>query len=72
MSANTSFDWSALLKVAVQQGGMKPSEFWCLTPAELSLCLGLDQVAPPLNRARLMELDRLYSTNSGEKKDVDL
>ncbi|GFE66704.1 phage tail assembly chaperone [Litoreibacter roseus] len=56
------FDWPALLKVAVQDAGLKPWEFWRLTPAELVLFLGLDAVEKPLNRARLAELERLYST----------
>ncbi len=63
MSAQRGFDWPALLKLGVQGGGLKPQEFWALTPAEVTLLLGLDAVEKPLNRARLEELDRLYTSN---------
>jgi uncharacterized phage protein (TIGR02216 family) len=60
------FDWPALLKLALQ-GGLRPAEFWALTPRELVLTLGLDEVAQPLNRARLLELERLYDGPAGEE-----
>lgn len=63
----TGFDWGGLLRIGVTVGGLKPHEFWALTPSELALILGLEAVEKPLNRARLEELDRLYGTFSGEK-----
>ena len=59
----SGFDWSALLRVGAA-GGLKPAEFWSLTPAELVLVLGLEAVEKPLNRARLEELERMYWTES--------
>lgn len=59
------FDWAALLKAGVQGAGLRPHELWALTPYELSLVLGTDAVQAPLNRARLMEMDALYSAAGG-------
>ena len=36
--------------------GLRPCEFWALTPAELRLMLGADNAARPMGRARLEEL----------------
>jgi uncharacterized phage protein (TIGR02216 family) len=46
-------------------GGLKPAEFWALTPAELILVLGLEAVEKPLNRARLVELEQMYCDMKG-------
>ncbi|WP_298292057.1 phage tail assembly chaperone [uncultured Litoreibacter sp.] len=54
------FDWAALLKAGVQGAGLRPAQFWALTPYELSVMLGVDGAEAPLTRARLMELDALY------------
>jgi len=36
--------------------GLKPCEFWALTPAELQLMLGSGGAEKPMGRARLTEL----------------
>jgi len=48
-------DWASLLRVGVQGLGLKPSEFWRLTPAELRLMLGETSPAA-MGRARLDEM----------------
>jgi uncharacterized phage protein (TIGR02216 family) len=40
--------------------GLRPEEFWKLTPAELALMLGDPAGAVPLGRARLDELRRAF------------
>ena len=40
--------------------GLKPAEFWKLSPAELMLMLGRDGGDAPLNRNRLDELTRAF------------
>ncbi|MBP1805507.1 phage tail assembly chaperone [Rubellimicrobium aerolatum] len=50
------FDWPALLRAGLQTLGLKPAEFWSLTPAELALLLGLDRRAPVMDRARFLAL----------------
>ena len=52
------FDWPSLLRAGLHGLGLKPSEFWELTPAELGLMLGLDAAVSPLGRTRLNELIR--------------
>ncbi|MBU2960139.1 phage tail assembly chaperone [Citreicella sp. C3M06] len=50
------FDWGILLRAGVRGLGLKPREFWDLTPVELRLMLGEDNGAAPMGRARLDEL----------------
>ena len=52
-------DWPGLLRAGLLWLGLKPSEFWALTPAELALMLGQGG-APPVTRARLDELLSAY------------
>ena len=49
------FDWPGLLRAGALVG-LRPSEFWQLTPAELRLVLGKDAGEAPLSRSRLEEL----------------
>lgn len=50
------FDWSVLMRAGMRGLGLKPWEFWDLTPAELRLMLGEESGATPMGRARLDEL----------------
>ncbi|WP_370050169.1 MULTISPECIES: rcc01693 family protein [Salipiger] len=50
------FDWPALMRAGLRGLGLRPGEFWALTPAELRLMLGADSAARPMGRARLEEL----------------
>ena len=50
------FDWPQLMRAGMRGLGLKPSEFWALTPAELRLMLGEEAGGRPLRRARLDEL----------------
>ncbi|MAM61061.1 rcc01693 family protein [Maritimibacter sp. UBA3975] len=52
----SGFDWPGLLRLGMRALGLKPQEFWALTPAELTLMLGRDGAAVTLDRARLEEL----------------
>ncbi|MDA8585739.1 phage tail assembly chaperone [Rhodobacteraceae bacterium] len=49
------FDWVALMRSGAELG-LRPREFWALTPAELAFLLGEGGGATPLSRARLEEL----------------
>lgn len=53
-------DWAALMRAGMQGLGLRPSEFWALTPAELWLMLGADGAQAPMARARLEELSRAF------------
>ncbi|MBY6165658.1 phage tail assembly chaperone [Pseudooceanicola nitratireducens] len=54
-SGGEGFDWVSLVQAGVRGLGLRPAEFWALTPAELALMLG--RAAPPaLGRAGLVDL----------------
>ena len=61
-------DWPALMRVGMRQLGLRPDQFWALSPLELSLMLGVGAAIAPLGRARLEELERLYG---GEERNDD-
>ena len=50
------FDWPSLMRAGMRGLGLKPCEFWALTPAELRLMLGSGGAEKPMGRARLTEL----------------
>ncbi|MCP3969409.1 MAG: phage tail assembly chaperone [Rhodobacteraceae bacterium] len=56
----SSFDWSGLMRAGLRGLGLKPGDFWQLTPVELMLMLGRDGGDAPLNRARLTELAQAF------------
>ncbi|MGH1367262.1 MAG: rcc01693 family protein [Maritimibacter sp.] len=55
-----SFDWAGLLRLGLMGLGLRPHEFWALTPAELMVMLGQDGAQAPLGRSRLEELARAF------------
>ena len=56
----TGLDWPGLMRAGLYGLGLKPAEFWKLSPAELMLMLGRDGGDAPLNRSRLDELTRAF------------
>ncbi|OUD10700.1 hypothetical protein BVC71_04230 [Marivivens niveibacter] len=60
-------DWAGLMRAGFRGLGLKPAEFWNLTPVELMLMLGVDAATPSMGRARLMELAARFpdTTNRG-------
>ena len=62
----SGFDWPGLMQAGLRGLGLKPAEFWALTPAELRLMLGEAQGAAPLVRERLDALMRAYPDTRGE------
>ncbi|TCO70910.1 rcc01693 family protein [Rhodovulum euryhalinum] len=59
----TGFDWGALMHAGIRGLGLKPAEFWALTPAELMLMLGAGRGPAPMSRARLEELASAFPDN---------
>ncbi|WP_371227059.1 rcc01693 family protein [Roseovarius sp. 2305UL8-3] len=53
-------DWTGLMRAGLKGLGLRPAEFWALTPAELRLMLGRESGAAPLARDRLEELLMAY------------
>lgn len=56
MSAAPRFDWAALMRLGFRGLGLRPDQFWALTPIELMVLLGRDGGEGPLGRSRLEEL----------------
>ncbi|MFW2543529.1 rcc01693 family protein [Primorskyibacter sp. 2E107] len=50
------FDWAALMRAGMRGLGLRPDDFWALTPAELQVLLGEGSAARPMGRSRLDEL----------------
>ena len=53
-----SLDWSGLMRAGMREAGLKPEEFWALTPGELALILGREGTG--MGRGRLEELAALF------------
>jgi len=53
-------DWPRLMRAGMAGLGLRPAEFWALTPYELRVMLGLEAAVPPMGRARLMELEAAF------------
>ncbi|MDO5641885.1 MAG: phage tail assembly chaperone [Paracoccus sp. (in: a-proteobacteria)] len=62
-------DWPGLMRAGMQGLGLKPGEFWSLTPAELALMLGVDPGAAPMTRSRLEALARAWPDRSAQQED---
>lgn len=62
-------DWPGLMRAGVRGAGLRPVEFWALTPAELELMLGKPGGVAPLTRAGLNDLMRAYPDQVDAKKD---
>lgn len=58
-------DWPALMRAGMRGFGLRPEEFWALTPAELELMMGSEAGVAPLARARLDELLNAYPDENG-------
>ncbi|AVW90767.1 rcc01693 family protein [Celeribacter baekdonensis] len=60
MTDKGGFDWPALMRLGIRGLGLKPDEFWRLTPAELLLMLGTGSGTAPMGRTRLDELAKAF------------
>lgn len=64
----TAFDWLALLRAGLAMG-LKPHEFWALTPAEFEMMLGRGAGVAPMGRDRLEELRAAFPDERGRARD---
>jgi len=67
--SDTRFDWPALLRAGVQGLGLRPAEFWALTPAELRLMLGEGRGPRPMARDGLEALVAAFPDKTEETSD---
>lgn len=61
----SAIDWPVLMRAGLRGLGLRPAEFWALTPAELMLLLGHGGAAAPLGRSRLEEMLREWPDAGG-------
>ena len=59
------FDWPGLMRAGMRGLGLRPAEFWALTPAELALMLGGGGGPAAMGRARLEQLAAAYPDRKG-------
>lgn len=72
MSAPQGFDWPALMRAGLRGLGLRPHEFWALTPAELRVMLGDPGAKAPLMRQGLETLMAAYPDGDAQvKKEAD-
>lgn len=62
-------DWPGLMRAGLRGAGLKPDEFWQLTPLELMVLLGREAGQAPITRSRLEELAAAYPDKNGEASD---
>lgn len=62
----SGFDWPGLMRTGLRELGLKPDEFWALTPAELWLLLGPEAGEMPMGRGRLDELSQSYPDGAAD------
>ncbi|MGC8202248.1 rcc01693 family protein [Aliiroseovarius sp. PTFE2010] len=67
MSGAQGFDWPALMRAGFRGLGLRPDEFWRLTPAELLMMLGQGATSAPMGRTRLEELAAAFPDASETK-----
>lgn len=58
-------DWSGLMRAGLRGLGLRPDQFWSLTPAELALMLGVEAGSPAMTRSRLAELTARFPDRPG-------
>ena len=57
------------MRAGLRGAGLKPDEFWQLTPLELMVLLGREAGQAPITRSRLEELAAAYPDKNGEASD---
>ena len=70
ISDKGGFDWPALMRAGMRGLGLRPAEFWALTPAELLFLLGAGAGSSPMGRARLEELSQAYPDGNLNKEET--
>jgi uncharacterized phage protein (TIGR02216 family) len=68
MNRKIGLDWAGLLRLGLGQLGLKPYEFWELTPVELMIMAGLEtQQTAFLGRPGIDRLMGLYPDKTKEE-----
>jgi uncharacterized phage protein (TIGR02216 family) len=62
----TRLDWPGLMRAGIGGLGLRPAEFWSLTPAELALLLGIEAKGGAMGRHGLEALMERFPDASTE------
>lgn len=60
MAEPGGFDWPGLMRLGLGKLGLRPDQFWALTPIELAVMAGLEGQPATCLRSRLEELARAF------------
>lgn len=64
--------WGRLLRLGVVSLGLRPVEFWALTPAEFLLMAGIEGAGPgAMTRSRLRDLEARLTAPAAGNGDMD-
>ena len=70
--APRGLDWPGLMRAGMRRDGgglgLKPAEFWDMTPAELALMLGIEPGAGAMSRTRLDDLMARFPDRPGVRQ----
>lgn len=56
MTQTQTLDWPGMMRLGLGKLGLRPDQFWALTPVELAMMAGLDRKPTVCLRTRLEEL----------------
>ena len=60
MDVTGRMDWQGLMRAGMRGLGLKPTDFWALSPAELAMMLGVEANSKLMTRSRLKLLTERY------------
>lgn len=66
---SNAVDWPALMRAGLHGLGLRPEQFWSLTPVELETMLGKGSGLLPMKRARFDEMMADFPDVSGEQEN---
>ncbi|MDP5305651.1 rcc01693 family protein [Paracoccus spongiarum] len=67
--ARGGLDWPGLMRAGLRGLGLRPDQFWSLTPAELALMLGVEAGPPAMTRSRLAALASRFPDRGGAARE---
>ena len=66
----TKINWPDLIVTGLQHLGLRPDQFWALTPGELMVMLGVFQGGQAMTRGRLEALSEAFPDKEETENDI--
>lgn len=66
----SGLDWPGLMRAGLRGLGLRPEQFWDLTPAELALMLGVEDGDQRMTRDRLADLMSRFPDAAERPRDT--